>query len=166
MQQSTRHNLSKSRNNNPSKKPVHSKQDNLGNPVSRSKSNSTVNRENRNKKNPRQKSRSTMKNQLQNKAPSDEGLSLTEIIGNEELEDKMRMSEASQTTNDTKSAVVMEYSTVQKIVQILDDTDLVATKMVMKDLNNKQNLEEKKEPMIELQFEPQIISEFVSISEE
>lgn len=90
-----------------------------------------------------------------------------EIIGSEEFEDKTKMSEASQTTNDTKSAVVMEYSTVQKIVQILDnDNDLVATKMVIKDLNNRQNIEEKKEPTIEFQLEPQSASEFVPISEE
>lgn len=34
---------------------------------------------------------------------------------------KSKMSEASQTVNDTKSTVVMELSTVQKIVQIVDD---------------------------------------------
>lgn len=39
----------------------------------------------------------------------------------------------------------MEYSTVQKIVQILDDdTDLIATKMAIKDLQAKQYAEEKK----------------------
>lgn len=33
------------------------------------------------------------------------------------------MSEASQTANDAKSTVVMEFSTVQKIVQIVDNND-------------------------------------------
>lgn len=86
------------------------------------------------------------------------------MIGNWELEDRARMSEASQTTNDPKSAVVMEYSTVQKIVQILDnDADLIATKMAMKDLNAKQNVEEKKVPisnLMESQFDHQSISEY------
>lgn len=86
------------------------------------------------------------------------------MIGNWELEERARMSEASQTTNDPKSAVVMEYSTVQKIVQILDnDADLIATKMAMKDLNAKQNIEEKKVPisnLMESQFDHQSISEY------
>lgn len=55
------------------------------------------------------------------------------------------MSEASQTGKEPKSAVVMEYSTVQKIVQILDDdTDLTATKFAIRDLNPKEYVGEKK----------------------
>ena len=74
-----------------------------------------------------------------------------------DFENRTRMSEASQTANaDPKSAVVMEYSTVQKIVQIIDnDTDIAATKMAMRDVSGRQNAEERKDSMIESQFEPQ-----------
>ena len=87
-----------------------------------------------------------------------------------ELENRTRMSEASQTANaDPKSAVVMEYSTVQKIVQIVDnDTDLAATKMVLRDVNARQNAEERKDSMIESQFEPQPVyttSEYTPITQ-
>ncbi|XP_017886290.1 conserved oligomeric Golgi complex subunit 8-like [Ceratina calcarata] len=117
----------------------------------RSKSNSTVNRENdghRCRRNSRQKAK-TAKYLVHSKTPSDEPLSSLEIVESWELEDGARMSEASQTGTETKPAVVMEYSTVQKIVQILDDdTDLTATKMVIKDLAARQNVEEKKEYVI------------------
>ncbi|XP_078032536.1 uncharacterized protein LOC144467553 [Augochlora pura] len=59
-------------------------------------------------------------------------------------EDAAKMSEASQTGAEAKSAVVMEYSTVQKIVQILDDTsDLDATKIAIRDFNARHNSERK-----------------------
>ncbi|XP_053977701.1 uncharacterized protein LOC128875820 isoform X1 [Hylaeus volcanicus] len=113
--------------------------------ISRSKSNSAVNHEAKSKRTSKQKAKSDPKHLSQNKSPSEERIPSTETIGNWDLEDKTRMSEASQTVNDGKSAVVMEYSTVQKIVQILDDdTDLNATKLAIKELNAKQNGEEKK----------------------
>lgn len=89
---------------------------------------------------------------------------------NWDLEEKAKMSEASQTA-EAKSAVVMEYSTVQKIVQILDnEEDILATKMAMKELNSKQTIEEKK-PTVEILNEPQFeivqaLPEFESMPEE
>lgn len=57
--------------------------------------------------------------------------------------------------------MVMEYSTVQKIVQILDsDTDLAATKLIMKDLNVKQNMDEKKELTVDPRYESLATSEY------
>ncbi|CAD1475775.1 unnamed protein product, partial [Heterotrigona itama] len=177
---STRYNLSKSKsnnnNNNSSKKTVHLRQDNGANLVARRKSNSTMNREGKSRRSSKQKSRSGARHQSRSKTPSDERLSsifsknfprnlkannerahFRDAMESWELEDRTRMSEASQTANaDPKSAVVMEYSTVQKIVQILDnDTDICATKMVMRDLSGRQNAEERKASMIESQFEPQ-----------
>lgn len=44
------------------------------------------------------------------------------------------MSEASQTANDTKSTVVMEFSTIQKVVQIVDnDGDANPARVPFKD---------------------------------
>lgn len=44
------------------------------------------------------------------------------------------MSEASQTINDAKSTVVMEFSTVQKVVQIVDDSDINSSLAPLKDI--------------------------------
>ncbi|KAK1122677.1 hypothetical protein K0M31_009120 [Melipona bicolor] len=161
---STKYNLSRSKNNNnnnnSSKKTVHLRDDNGANLVSRSKSNSTVNRESKSKRSSKQKSKS--RHQSRSKTPSDERLPSIDMMESWDLENRTRMSEASQTANaDPKSAVVMEYSTVQKIVQIIDnDTDLTATKMAMRDLSARQNAEERKDSMIESQFEPQPVSEY------
>ncbi|CAL7938015.1 unnamed protein product [Xylocopa violacea] len=164
-QQSARYNLSKSRNSNSVKKTGNSKLDNHTSSVDRSKSNSTVNRENRKKRTSRHKSSSNAKYLSQSKTPSDDRLSSMETIGNWDLEDKSRMSEASQTANEAKPAVVMEYSTVQKIVQILDnDTDLAATKLAIKDLNAKQNVDEKKDYIVESQFEPQPMHDYPPVA--
>lgn len=89
---------------------------------------------------------------------------------NWDLEEKAKMSEASQTA-EARSAVVMEYSTVQKIVQILDnEEDILATKMAMKELNSKPVIEEKK-PTVEILNEPQFelvqaLPEFETMPEE
>lgn len=51
------------------------------------------------------------------------------------LDEKAKMSEASQTINDTKSTVVMEFSTVQKVVQIVDaDSDINSTRAPFKEI--------------------------------
>ncbi|CAK9795284.1 hypothetical protein ANTPLA_LOCUS313 [Anthophora plagiata] len=165
--QSTKHSSPKSKSNSTLKKSGNSKHDHSGNPVERSKSNSTVNRESKNRRHSNRKSRSNGKYLVQNQALSDDLLSSIEAAENWELEDKTKMSEASQTTNDARSAVVMEYSTVQKIVQILDnDTDLTATKLAIKDLNAKQNVEEKKELLTEPQLESLIVPEYTLTTHE
>jgi len=47
----------------------------------------------------------------------------------------MKMSEASQTINDTKSTIVMEFSTVQKVVQIVDnDLDINSVRTPFKEI--------------------------------
>ncbi|KAG6795144.1 hypothetical protein HZU73_09594 [Apis mellifera caucasica] len=169
MQQSMKYNLSKSRNS--SKKPVEirNKQDN--NPSSsihRSKSNVTMNRD-KNRRTSKNKARLSAKLQSDTKIPSDERLSI-ETMRNWDLEEKAKMSEASQTA-EARSAVVMEYSTVQKIVQILDnEEDILATKMAMKELNSKPVIEEKK-PTVEILNEPQFelvqaLPEFETMPEE
>lgn len=78
------------------------------------------------------------------------------------------MSEASQTANEGRSAVVMEYSTVQKIVQILDnDVDLSATRMAIREMNPKHHNDEKKiQQTLEEKFEPEPINEFEAVVEE
>ncbi|KOC70982.1 hypothetical protein WH47_04968 [Habropoda laboriosa] len=164
--QSTKHNSTKSKSNSVLKKSGNSRHEHSGHSVERSKSNSIVNRDNKSRRSSNKKSRSNAKYLVQNRALSDERLSSIEMMGNWELEDRTKMSEASQTPNDAKSAVVMEYSTVQKIVQILDnDTDLAGTKLVIKDLNAKQNVDEKKELMIEPQLEPLLVPEYTLMAQ-
>ncbi|XP_043519901.1 putative mediator of RNA polymerase II transcription subunit 29 [Frieseomelitta varia] len=167
---SAKYNLSKSKNNNnnnnnnnnSSKKTVHLKHDNGANLVTRSKSNSTVNRESKSRRSSKQKSKSNARHQSRSKTPSDERLPSIDMMESWDLENRTRMSEASQTANgDPKSAMVMEYSTMQKIVQIIDnDTDLAATKMAMRDLGGRRKAEERKDSMIESQFEPQPVSDY------
>ncbi|XP_076166226.1 uncharacterized protein LOC143146101 [Ptiloglossa arizonensis] len=111
--------------------------------MERSKSNSVISRENKNKRTSKLKTKSNS-NLKQASMVSEEQMTSLETIGTWDLENKIRASEASQTFNDGKSAVVMEYSTVQKIVQIIDnDTDLAATKLVIKDLKTKPNGEKR-----------------------
>jgi len=51
------------------------------------------------------------------------------------FDEKAKMSEASQTINDTKSTVVMEFSTVQKVVQIVDnDLDINSVRTPFKEI--------------------------------
>lgn len=51
------------------------------------------------------------------------------------FDEKSKMSEASQTINDTKSTIVMEFSTVQKVVQIVDnDSDVNSMRPLFKDI--------------------------------
>ncbi|XP_076677573.1 uncharacterized protein LOC143373851 [Andrena cerasifolii] len=145
-QQAARHALSKLKSSHASKDPkkaCSSKQDNPGNGVDRSKSNSTVNRDSKSRR--RQKRSSSIKYPVQTESPSEEHENSMDIAGEWQLEERTRMSEASQTGNDVRPAVVMEYSTVQKIVQILDDdADLLTTRMAIKDRQAKQHAEEKK----------------------
>jgi len=55
------------------------------------------------------------------------------------------MSEASQTMNDTKSTVVMEFSTVQKVVQVVDNDSevnpprIAFKEVILKDMTGKKN---------------------------
>lgn len=55
------------------------------------------------------------------------------------------MSEASQTINDTKSTVVMEFSTVQKVVQIVDnDLDINSVRAPFKEIVIQKDIADKK----------------------
>lgn len=57
----------------------------------------------------------------------------------------MRTSEASQTVNDTKSTVVMEFSTVQKVMQILDnDSDVNPARAPFKEIVIQKDATDKK----------------------
>jgi len=60
------------------------------------------------------------------------------------LDEKTKMSEASQTINDTKSTIVMEFSTVQKVVQIVDDSDVNSTRPPFKDIVIQKDATDKK----------------------
>ncbi|RLU26092.1 hypothetical protein DMN91_002255 [Ooceraea biroi] len=56
------------------------------------------------------------------------------------LEEKTKLSEASQTVNDTKSTIVMEFSTVQKVVQIVDnDSEINPPRVSLKDVISRKN---------------------------
>ncbi|XP_031842880.1 uncharacterized protein LOC116431498 [Nomia melanderi] len=127
-----------------------------GNGNNREKSSSMMHRDIKSRRSSKQKARS--KKLLQEIAKSVDRLSSRDTMDSWEIEnnagisedntrmseDTARMSEASQTANEAKSAVVMEYSTVQKIVQILDDTtDLNATKLAIRDFNARHNSERK-----------------------
>lgn len=65
------------------------------------------------------------------------------------------MSEASQTINDTKSTVVMEFSTVQKVVQIVDaDSDVNSTRVPFKEIViQKDAANKKRDHIVEQNFE-------------
>lgn len=67
----------------------------------------------------------------------------------------MKMSEASQTINDTKSTVVMEFSTVQKVVQIVDnDSDVNSIRPPFKDIViQKDTTDRKRDYNVEHNFE-------------
>ncbi|XP_076395317.1 uncharacterized protein LOC100874984 [Megachile rotundata] len=162
-----KHDLSKMKTH-PGKSPKRNgngRQESVVNGADRNRSNSTVHRDSRSsRRNSRQKSKSNTKYLLQDKIPNGEDLS--SIFGSGDLEETARMSEASQTVNDTKSAVVMEYSTVQKIVQILeDDVDLSATRMAIKEFNNKHHHDDKKlEQHVEEKFET--VTVHVPVTEE
>lgn len=69
-------------------------------------------------------------------------------------DDKTNMSEASQTINDTKSTVVMEFSAVQKVVQIVDDSDVNSTRPSLMDIIIQKNTTDKKRDYhVEQKFE-------------
>jgi len=65
--------------------------------------------------------------------------------GAKHFETKAQMSEASQTVNDTKSTVVMEFSTVQKVVQVVDNDSevnpprIAFKEVILKDMTGKKN---------------------------
>ncbi|XP_076295106.1 uncharacterized protein LOC143216155 [Lasioglossum baleicum] len=144
------------------------------NGINREKSNTTVHRDGKSKK--KMKAKSNSKNWFRNRSLSgDATASLSETLGSWDVEDNgrmsedtarmsedtTRMSEASQTGNEAKSAVVMEYSTVQKIVQILDDnSDLNATKMAIRDFNARHNPERK---IQNSNFEPRIMPIYTTL---
>lgn len=73
------------------------------------------------------------------------------------LMEKTKMSEASQTINDTKSKVVMEFSTVQKVVQIVDSDVNSAQILPLKDIvvrNDSAN--KKRDYSVEQNFETNV----------
>ncbi|XP_076650280.1 uncharacterized protein LOC143357644 [Halictus rubicundus] len=116
----------------------------------REKSNSTVHRDGKSRRNSKMKAKSkqiltisSFRSETLESWDAEDNGRMSEDNGRMS-EDTTRMSEASQTGNEAKSAVVMEYSTVQKIVQILDDnTDLNATKMAIRNFNAKHNPDRK-----------------------
>lgn len=64
------------------------------------------------------------------------------------------MSEASQTINDTKSTVVMEFSTVQKVVQIVDaDSDINSRAPFKEIVIPKDAANKKRDHIVEQNFE-------------
>nr|XP_034179969.1 uncharacterized protein LOC117604213 [Osmia lignaria] len=131
------------------------------------RSNSTIYRDSKSsKRNSKQKSKSNMKYLLQERISSGEEVS--SIYGSRDLEEKTRMSEASQTANEARSAVVMEYSTVQKIVQILDnDVNLSATRMAIREMNPKHHTDEKKvQQILEEKSEPESVTVYEAVLEE
>ncbi|KMR02520.1 histidine kinase [Lasius niger] len=71
------------------------------------------------------------------------------------FDEKTKMSEASQTINDTKSTVVMEFSTVQKVVQIVDnDSDVNSIRPPFKDIViQKDTTDRKRDYNVEHNFE-------------
>ncbi|XP_011165429.1 uncharacterized protein LOC105199853 [Solenopsis invicta] len=97
------------------KKPGKSNFDGHANVVSKS---DTVNSSRDHRSERYQKKRSKKSLEYQNR--SGEKIFQDELEA-KKFDKKSKMSEASQTVNDTKSTVVMELSTVQKIVQIVDD---------------------------------------------
>lgn len=74
------------------------------------------------------------------------------------FDEKGRMSEASQTINDTKSTVVMEFSTIQKVVQIIDnDPDINSARAPFKELViQKDTTDKKRDYNAEQNFEANI----------
>ncbi|XP_076241412.1 uncharacterized protein LOC143183647 [Calliopsis andreniformis] len=167
--QAVRHGLSKLRSNYSPKNPKKLENPKLDNPsgIDRSKSNSTVNRNSKNRRSSKQKKSTNVKYLDQDKLLIDRRASSTETMAQRDFEDRTRMSEASQTGYEPKSAVVMEYSTVQKIVQILDnDTDMTATKLAIKDLNAKEYVEDKKaDSGTEAKFEGPTLTVYTPVSQ-
>jgi len=74
------------------------------------------------------------------------------------FDEKAKMSEASQTINDTKSTVVMEFSTVQKVVQIVDnDSDINSVRAPFKEIVIQKDMTDKKRDYnIEQNFEANV----------
>jgi len=74
------------------------------------------------------------------------------------FDEKAKMSEASQTINDTKSTVVMEFSTIQKVVQIVDnDSDINSMRAPFKEIViQKDIIDKKRDYNIEQNFEANV----------
>ncbi|XP_018358675.1 PREDICTED: uncharacterized protein LOC108758295 [Trachymyrmex cornetzi] len=73
-------------------------------------------------------------------------------------DEKAKISEASQTINDTKSTVVMEFSTVQKVVQIVDnDLDINTLRTPFKEIAiQKDTSDKKRDYNVEQNFEANV----------
>lgn len=72
------------------------------------------------------------------------------------FDEKGKMSEASQTINDTKSTVVMELSTVQKIVQIVDNNPHINSAPVKEIVIQKDTADKKRDYNVEQNFKANI----------
>ncbi|XP_077278788.1 uncharacterized protein LOC143906522 [Temnothorax americanus] len=106
-----------------------------------SKSGTNGSREYRSKKT--QKKRS--KKGLEYRKKGGEKISFPDELEIMKLDKKAKMSEASQTINDTKSTIIMEFSTVQKVVQIVDaDSDVNSTQAPFKEIIIQKNTADKK----------------------
>ncbi|XP_067209493.1 uncharacterized protein [Linepithema humile] len=91
----------------------------------------------------KKRSKKSVKYLAEDQEKSGENISLP--LEAKKLEEKRKMSEASQTINDTKSTVVMEFSTVQKVVQIVDnDSDINSARIPLKDIVVKKDTANKK----------------------
>ncbi|KAG7190771.1 hypothetical protein KM043_006842 [Ampulex compressa] len=108
------------------------------------KSNTTANQEQKKKIGRKQKSRTNLKYLSQYKNQRD-NVASRDKKSMRDMDQATKTSEASQTANDTKPAVLMEYSTVQKVVQLVDnDSDLATAQMAINNLVAKKNVENRK----------------------
>ncbi|XP_036143957.1 uncharacterized protein LOC114254869 [Monomorium pharaonis] len=89
-----------------------------------SKSDANVSREYKNK---RCQKRKRSKKDLKYQNRSGENISFPNELKAKKFNEKDKTSEASQTINNTKSTIVMELSTVQKIMQIVDNNPHINT---------------------------------------
>ncbi|XP_070155709.1 uncharacterized protein [Polyergus mexicanus] len=117
-----------------------------------SNSNRNGSRERRNKNGQKKKSKKSLRYLAEYQKKSEGKMPLP--LKTKKLDEKTKMSEASQTLNDTKSTVVMEFSTVQKVVQIVDDSDVNPMRPPFKDIViQKDTMDRKRDCNVEQNFE-------------
>ncbi|CAL1673557.1 unnamed protein product [Lasius platythorax] len=135
------------------KKPGKSDFDGYGDVNVVSNSNRNGSRERKSKK--KKRSKKSLRYLAEYQKKSGEKMSLPDRLDARRFDEKMKMSEASQTINDTKSTVVMEFSTVQKVVQIVDnDSDVNSIRPPFKDIViQKDTTDRKRDYNVEHNFE-------------
>lgn len=68
-----------------------------------------------------------------------------ELETRKKFDEKAKMSEGSQAVNDTKSMIIIEFSTVQKVVQIADnDPDIHSARAPFKEIIIQKDTADKK----------------------